>query len=198
MQIVEMKIDELIPYANNPRNNDDAVDFVANSIREFGFKVPIVIDSNNEIIAGHTRLKAAKKLGLTEVPCIVADDLSSEQIRAFRLADNKVGEIATWDMELLISELELIDEIDMETMGFDELDTVDIGDYPSTDFELPDGDKTGYEQISFTFTQAQKRLIVECLELVGDVDLSEGGKKLGTKLYEVCRQWMEQREGLQI
>ena len=94
MQVKEIKIEELVPYANNPRHNDGAVEAVANSIREFGFKVPIVIDKDNVIVAGHTRLKAAEKLGLEKVPCIVADDLTPEQINAFRLADNKTAELA--------------------------------------------------------------------------------------------------------
>lgn len=118
MNIIMKKVEELIPYINNPRNNDDAVDAVASSIKNFGFKVPIVIDGQNEIINGHTRLKAAKKLGLKEVPVIIADDLTPEQIKAFRLADNKVSEIAEWDFELLEAELGLLD-FDMEQFGFD-------------------------------------------------------------------------------
>ena len=101
MEIINRKISELTPYARNPRKNDGAVEYVANSIKEFGFKVPIVISADGEIIAGHTRLKAAKKLGMEEVPCIVADDLTDEQVKAFRLADNKVGAAAEWDFELL-------------------------------------------------------------------------------------------------
>jgi len=95
MKNVNKKIDELIVYENNPRNNDEAVEAVANSIKEFGFKVPIIIDKDNIIVAGHTRLKASLKLGLKEVPCIIADDLSDDQIKAFRLADNKTSELAT-------------------------------------------------------------------------------------------------------
>ena len=101
IKIEYLKTDELIPYANNPRNNDEAVDYVANSIKEFGFKVPCVIDNEKNVVCGHTRLKAAKKLGIKEVPCIIADDLTEEQIDAFRLADNKTAEIATWDFEKL-------------------------------------------------------------------------------------------------
>lgn len=96
-KIIEKKIEEVVPYENNPRNNDKAVKFVANSIKQFGFKVPIIIDKNGVIVAGHTRLKAAKKLGMKMVPCIVADDLNEEQVKAFRLADNKTGEAAGWD-----------------------------------------------------------------------------------------------------
>lgn len=118
LKIEYLSTDELIPYANNPRNNDDAVDYVANSIREFGFKVPIVIDKDKNIVAGHTRLKAAKRLGIKEVPCIIADDLTDEQIDAFRLADNKVSEIAAWDFEKLEIELESITDIDMSEFNF--------------------------------------------------------------------------------
>jgi site-specific DNA-methyltransferase (adenine-specific) len=119
MEIVNKKLDDLKPYENNPRFNDDAVEYVAKSIKEFGFKVPIVIDKNNVIVAGHTRYKASMELGLEEVPCVVADDLTDEQIRAFRLADNKVAEIAEWDIDLLDTELDDILNIDMSDFGFD-------------------------------------------------------------------------------
>lgn len=118
MEIILKKVDEIIPYEKNPRHNDNAVDYVANSIKEFGFKVPIIIDKNNVIVTGHTRLKAALKLGLKEVPCIMADDLTEEQVKAFRLADNKVSEFAEWDDELLKLELEDLN-IDMDDFGFD-------------------------------------------------------------------------------
>lgn len=124
MEINMMNVEELIPYVNNPRDNDQAVDAVASSIKNFGFKVPIVIDSENEVIAGHTRLKAAKKLGMDQVPTIIADDLDENQVRAFRLADNRVGELADWDKEMLEVELLDIDGLDMEQFGFDELETL--------------------------------------------------------------------------
>ena len=124
MEINMMNIEELIPYVNNPRDNDQAVDAVASSIKNFGFKVPIVIDSENEVIAGHTRLKAAKKLGMDQVPTIIADDLDENQVRAFRLADNRVGELADWDKDMLKVELLDIDGLDMEQFGFDELETL--------------------------------------------------------------------------
>lgn len=113
MEIIYKSINELIPYDKNPRFNEEAVKYVANSIKEFGFKNPIIIDKNNVIVCGHTRLNAAKSLGLQLVPCIVADDLNEEQIRAFRIADNKVSEVATWDYEALEEELENILTIDM-------------------------------------------------------------------------------------
>ena len=120
MYIIEKNISELKEYEKNPRKNDDAVKYVAESIKEFGFKVPIIIDKDNIIVAGHTRLKAAKKLKLKAVPCIVADDLTPEQIKAFRIADNKVGEIAEWDDVLLAEELSDID-FDMELFGFEDV-----------------------------------------------------------------------------
>ena len=122
MEIVYKKLQDLKPYENNPRFNDDAVEFVANSIKEFGFKVPIVIDKNGVIVAGHTRYKASIELGLKEVPCIVADDLSDEQVKAFRLADNKVSEKADWNYELLDIELDDIEGLDMKDFGFVGLD----------------------------------------------------------------------------
>lgn len=119
------KTSEIKAYKNNPRNNDDAVGPVAESIKQFEFKVPIIIDKNNVIVAGHTRLKAAVKLKLAEVPCIVADDLTEEQIKAFRLADNKVSEFATWDFELLDIELDNIACINMNDFGFLNVDILD-------------------------------------------------------------------------
>lgn len=119
MQIQYMKLGDIRPYERNPRHNDDAVDGVANSIKAFGFKVPIVVDKNGIIIAGHTRYKAAKRLGMKEVPCIQADDLTPEQVKAFRLADNKVAEKADWDFEALDAELSDIDELDMTQFGFE-------------------------------------------------------------------------------
>ena len=121
--IVLKKISEIKPYDKNPRKNDGAVEYVANSIKEFGFKQPIVIDKDNVIVCGHTRYKASKKLKLKEVPCIVADDLTEEQIRAYRLADNKVSEKALWDDDFLMEEIEAID-IDMTIFGFDDIPEV--------------------------------------------------------------------------
>ena len=123
LKIVYRKINDLTPYDNNPRLNDAAVDAVAKSIEEFGFKVPIVIDKDGVIVAGHTRLKAAKQLHIDEVPCIIADDLSDEELKAFRLADNKVSELAEWDFAKLDAELTDID-FDMSDFGFD-FNTID-------------------------------------------------------------------------
>ena len=118
MQIIEKRLDEIHPYENNPRKNEAAVKYVAASIREFGFKVPIVIDAGGEIVAGHTRYKAAHELGLETVPCVVADDLTPQQIKAFRLADNKTAEMAGWDFDALDFELECVGDLDMSEFGF--------------------------------------------------------------------------------
>lgn len=129
MNIKMMDVAKLVPYKNNPRVNHEAVEYVANSIKEFGFKVPIVVDGDNVVVTGHTRLLAVKKLGITQVPIVVADDLTGEQVKAFRLADNKVGEIAEWDNDLLLAELEELNEIDMTLFSFEEENhIVDIDD----------------------------------------------------------------------
>ena len=119
MQIFDKPIGELTPYEKNPRKNKAAVAKVAESISEFGFKVPMVITPAGEVVAGHTRLLAAKEIGLTTVPCVIADDLTEEQIKAFRLADNKTAEFAEWDMDLLLEEMQDIGDIGMELFGFD-------------------------------------------------------------------------------
>lgn len=119
MQIIEKRLDELHPYEKNPRKNEAAVQNVANSIKEFGFKVPIVIDKNGVIVTGHTRYLAAQELGLETVPTIMADDLTPKQIKAFRIADNKTAEKASWDEALLKEELkDILDDFDMTEFGF--------------------------------------------------------------------------------
>lgn len=193
-KIVLLPLAEIRPYDKNPRKNEKAVKYVKESIRQFGFKVPIVIDSNRVIVCGHTRLLAAKSLGMAEVPCIMADDLTDDQIKAFRLADNKVGEFAEWDMDLLGDELDAIadaSDIDMEALGFDpELDPDQLGD----SFSLPDGDKNGICQWTITFAEEQKAFIenaikgVECSETFGNANEN------GNRIYEVVKQWAEQRK----
>lgn len=114
MEIKRVKLSEIRPYEKNPRRNDSAVDAVAASIKEFGWQQPIVVDKDGVIIAGHTRYKAAKKLKCKEVPVVYADNLTEEQVKAYRLADNKVGEIANWDFDMLKTEL-----ADLADIGFD-------------------------------------------------------------------------------
>lgn len=122
MEIKEIKVCDLKEYENNPRHNDEAVEAVAESIKQYGFKVPIILDRNGVIVAGHTRKRAAEKLGLDTIPCYIAADLTPEQIKAFRLADNKTGELATWDFEKLEKELAELTafDVDMSAFGFDE------------------------------------------------------------------------------
>lgn len=119
MNIQYKKLSEIVPYEKNPRKNDEAVKYVAESIKQFGFKVPLVIDKNNVIVTGHTRLKAAYQLKMKTVPCVIADDLTEEQAKAFRLADNKVSEAAEWDFDLLFDELDELFDFDMAAFGFD-------------------------------------------------------------------------------
>lgn len=129
MQIESIKIKDIKPYENNPRRNDEAVEGVKESIKQFGFKIPIVIDKNNVIVCGHTRYKASQELKLKTIPCIRADDLTDDQIKAFRIADNKVSEVAGWDADKLHLELENID-LDMSVFGLDleELEPIDLSD----------------------------------------------------------------------
>lgn len=132
LKIEYVDIDSIKPYENNPRHNEEAIPYVMNSIKEFGFKNPIIIDKNNVIIAGHTRLESAKRLGMKEVPIIHADDLTEEQVKAFRLADNKVSEKAEWNFNMLDAELADLD-IDMEDFGFEDIDIVE--DFDEKDLE---------------------------------------------------------------
>ena len=119
MEVKLWKIGDVKPYEKNPRRNDSAVDAVAASIQEFGWKQPIVVDKDGIIIAGHTRYKAAKKLGMKDVPVVVADDLTEEQVKAYRLADNKTGELAGWDFAALEEELGALTDFGMEQYGFE-------------------------------------------------------------------------------
>lgn len=120
-EIKQVNINDLVPYENNPRNNEQAVDKVANSIKEFGFKYPIVVDEDMVIISGHTRRLAALRLGLETVPVIIADDLTEDQKKALRIADNKTGELAAWDWGKLDQELKALAAVnfDMQDFGFD-------------------------------------------------------------------------------
>ena len=123
MECKTVPIDRISGYANNPRDNSKSIDKVAASIREFGFLQPIVVDREGVILAGHTRYAAARKLGLKEVPVLYAEDLTPTQAKAYRLADNKVGEGSVWLEDLLSAELEAVDDIDLGLMGFDAPET---------------------------------------------------------------------------
>ena len=177
MNVREIKIEEIIPYENNPRNNDDAVESVANSIKEFGFKQPLVLDKDNVIVIGHTRFKASKQLGLEKVPCIYADDLTDDQIKALRLADNKTGEIATWDFDKLEIEFEDID-LNLEPFGFEFLDETD----EIIEDEVPDIPDEPKSQIGEIFRLGDHYL------MCGDSTSKEDVDKLlnGAKIDLVC------------
>lgn len=208
MQIIEKSIDELIPYAQNPRCNDEAVDAVASSIASFGFNVPCVIDSHNVLITGHTRLKAAKKLGLKTVPCICADSLTPAQVKAYRLADNKVSELASWDMSLLESELAQLDDLqfDMTPFGFEEIsddessEESDVLPEMESDSEpvsrlgdvwqlgrhrLMCGDATSYDDV-MTLTQGES--IDLCLtDPPYGISVVGTDKTVGNKDFSICK-----------
>ena len=198
MKIVERETAELIPYENNPRINDNAVEAVAKSISEFGFKVPIVIDSANVIVCGHTRLKAAQILGLEKVPCVIADDLSAEEIKAFRLVDNKTSELASWAVDDLNKELASLSNCRMESYGFDmsAIEGVDISpDNFSEDFSLSVDKTEERKEFTITFILHKKqsalvtRAMQEIIEGLSDDELKP--KRGGDLIFEIIRQWLE-------
>lgn len=178
MQIIEKNIKELIPYEKNPRKNDKSVDKVAQSIDQFGFRVPVVIDKDNVIVCGHTRYKAAKKLKLASIPCVVADDLTDEQIKAYRLADNKVSEDSEWDMDLLHGELADIIDIDMTDFGF-QIDFGEDVDCNEDNFsaELPNNPKS---KLGDLYKLGNHRLMCGDSTLIDDVERLMGGGKRQT------------------
>lgn len=188
MNIVTLPLSDIHPYAKNPRKNDEAVKNVAASIREFGFLVPLVIDGNHEIVAGHTRYKAAQSLGMKAVPCVIADELTEDQIKAFRLADNKVGELAAWDMDLLPLELADI-AMPMTDFGFDSISDKDF----SENFTLDDGEKKPFQQISITVHDEQAKLILSAIKYVYEqnavTETFTNENHNGNGLYEVVREW---------
>lgn len=193
MNILQLPLGDIHPYKNNPRKNDKAVDAVAASIQQYGFLVPLVISADHEIITGHTRYKAAGRLGMKTVPCVIADELTEEQIKAFRLVDNKVGELAEWDVDLLPLELADIAQ-DLSAFGFETISEEEFGE----EFTLDSGEKKPYQQISLTLHDKQAELIMACIdyvhahEEVGETFGNENRK--GNGVYEVVRQWAEQRK----
>lgn len=200
MKIVAKPTAEILPYENNPRINDAAVEPVAKSISEFGFKIPIVIDSNGGIICGHTRFKAAQLLGLETVPCVIADDLTDDQIKAFRIVDNKTSELATWKIDDLNAELAALSEFDMKSFGFDvsAIEGVDISpDKFSEDFSLPSdtNDERHDFQIMAIFHKKQAKLIRQAMNSVGEPKETFGNtNQAGNMIYEIVRQWTEMRK----
>jgi len=196
MNIQHLPLGELHPYERNPRKNDNAVPAVAESIRQYGFLVPLVITADHEIVAGHTRYKAAHSLGLETVPCVVADELTEEQIKAFRLVDNKVAELSEWDVDLLPLELaDLADlAVDMSAFGFDVVAEDGFGE----DFTLKDGNKKPFQQISLTLHDKQAELFRAAIAHVyanKEVNATFGNEnRTGNGVYEVFRQWAEDKK----
>ena len=188
MKVQNISLTDIHPYARNPRKNDEAVKNVAASIREFGFLVTLVIDREHEIVAGHTRFKAAQSLGMKEVPCVIADELTEDQIKAFRLADNKVGELAAWDMDLLPLELADI-QMPMTDFGFEAISDEDF----SENFTLDDGEKKPFQQISITVHDEQAKLILAAIKYVYEqnavTETFTNENHNGNGLYEVVREW---------
>ena len=171
--IIMLPVPEVRPYEKNPRKNAEAVKYVKASIEKFGFKQPIIVDSNRVIIAGHTRLEAAKSLGMAEVPCIVADDLTDAQVKALRLADNKVAEFSEWEMNLLgeeLGELAEISDIDMGDFGFDD------------NLEMDDEEENGTEEKGVNLSETFQ-IIVEC---ENEIEQQEFFEKLSGEGYK-CR-----------
>lgn len=178
MKVQSMKISDVKPYDHNPRDNDGGVDAVAKSIKEFNWQQPIVVDKGHVIIAGHTRYKAAKKLGLKEVPVVVASNLTDEQVRAYRLADNKTGELTTWDDDLLADELNDILDIDMSDFGFDEetasgADLDNVENQYTQKVDVPQYEITGEEPEESELVDTSKRD-----ELVEEINQSSLPKKI--------------------
>lgn len=190
MDIRTVNIKDIRPYPNNPRKNDGAVAAVAESIKQCGYCSPIVVDEDMVVLAGHTRLKAVKRLGWTECEVCVREGLTEEQKRKYRLLDNKTNELAAWDDELLAQEL-----MDLDFAGFDFDWGVEDCDEFGVDFSLPDGDKPEICQMTFTLHQRQKELIEYALSCVGDGITETFGNtnKNGNALYEVVRQWAAQK-----
>ena len=197
MKVANKNLADLTPYAGNAKKHDSTqIANVAESIRQFGFVQPIVIDRDGVIVIGHCRALAAEKLGMQEVPCVCVDDLTPEQVNALRIVDNKSNE-SEWDLDILPDELA---ELDFSGFDFDfglESDGEDYSpDEFGDEFSLPDGDKPEIGVMTFTLHQEQKSLIEYAINIVKDNVFETFGNTNanGNALYEVVRQWAEQRK----
>lgn len=186
MKIENLKPSDIIPYVNNPRHNESAVDAVASSIRDFGFNVPLVLDKDHVIITGHTRHQAALKLGLETVPCIIADHLTPAQAKAFRLADNRVSELATWDEELLQAELQQLSEmgIDMGDFGFTEEELESLDDITEDEAPEIDEDAEPITQPGDLYELGEHRLLCGDSTSIEDVATLTAGAKIDLLLTD--------------
>lgn len=197
MEIIKKPIDSLIPYAKNARVHDDAqIAQIAGSIKEFGFNNPVLIDKNNGIIAGHGRVMAARKLGLTEVPTILLDHLNETQRKAYILADNRIAINSTWDNEMLSLELmDIKDDVSLAMLGFnvDELDAL-LKEISSTELpNLPDGDKQPFQQKTFTLHDEQFNIVDDAITKARTnpiIDTGLNDNSNGNALTLICEQWL--------
>ena len=203
MEIREVNINEIYPYENNPRNNENAVQAVMNSIAEFGIKQPLVIDENHVIVVGHTRYIAAKKLGYKTLPCLIASDLSDEQIRAYRLADNKTNELAEWDSKALQAELDaLYESFDMEKFGFAiQIENIDLkGELEESEekFARELDEANNYLVLEF-FTESEwdKAIEIFGLERTATPDKNPNIRRYGIGRVIDGRPWLEKLEELE-
>ncbi len=195
---IRVRVKDLIPYAKNPRKNDQAVEDLKKSLDKFGYVTRIVVADDMTVVAGHTRLKAMLELGWQEREIEVVQYLASPQdVRAYRLVDNKSGEKAEWDEDLLEEELDYLDDyFDVDDLGFDVGfgdECVDLDDAMGEDFMLPEGEKGETETMSFVLTNAQAATVREALNCVEEEGSDEIGNRNGFKISEVCRQWLAQR-----
>ena len=195
MQIIQKKLADIVPYANNTKKHDETqIKNVAESIKKYGWVQPIVIDNDGTIVIGHCRALAAEKLGIEEVPCVVVSDLTEDEINALRIVDNKTNE-SPWDFDLLSAELPEIDlsdfEFDFDFSGED-YSPDDFGE----EFSLADGDKPEICQMTFTLHARQKELIEHAIQQVKEnVSETFGNTNAnGNGLYEVVRQWAERKK----
>jgi ParB-like chromosome segregation protein Spo0J len=197
MEIIKKPIDSLIPYAKNARVHDEAqIAQIAGSIKEFGFNNPVLIDKDNGIIAGHGRVMAARKLGLTEVPTILLDHLSETQRKAYILADNRIAINSTWDNEMLSLELmDIKDDVSLAMLGFnvDELDAL-LKEISSTELpNLPDGDKQPFQQKTFTLHDEQFNIVDDAITKARTnpiIDTGLNDNSNGNALTLICEQWL--------
>ena len=195
MQIIQKKLADIVPYANNTKKHDETqIKNVAESIKKYGWVQPLVIDNDGTIVIGHCRALAAERLGIKEVPCVVVSDLTEEEINALRIVDNKTNE-SPWDFDLLSAELPEIDlsdfEFDFDFSGED-YSPDDFGE----EFSLADGDKSEICQMAFTLHARQKELIERAIQQVKEnVSETFGNTNAnGNGLYEVVRQWAERKK----
>ena len=191
-QLKTVKLNDIVPYENNPRHNDQAVNAVKESIRQCEYIAPIIVDEDMVILAGHTRHKALKSLGKKEAEVMIVTGLTDEQKRKYRLLDNKTNELAMWDFNALA-----LETAELDFGGYDFGFDADIYDEDyGTDFELPDGDKPEIVTMTFTLHEEQKGLIEYAMSVVENSITETFGNtnKNGNALYEVVRQWAEQRK----